>query len=237
MPPVLVRTGWLVADPTSLVRDGAILIAEDGRIAWRGPAAAAPGGDVATYDEPNAVAVAGFVNVHTHLELTHLEGLVRESEFPEWIAHVRLLKEQTTADEFAAAARAGLAAMLAQGVTTVGDTGSTGAAAGALAELGGRGIAYQEVFGPDPSQAARALVGLEEALGRLRSLASDSVQLGVSPHAPYTVSSELALAAAELASRRGLRVAMHVAESREETAFVRSGTGPFAAAHRRTRFR
>jgi 5-methylthioadenosine/S-adenosylhomocysteine deaminase len=37
---------------------------------------------------------------------------------------------------------------------------------------------------------------------------------------------------AALARERGLPVALHLAESEAETAFVRDGTGPFAAAHR-----
>lgn len=233
MSPLLVRAGWLIADPTHVVRDGAVLIGDDGRVAWRGPQAAEPSGDQVEYHAPGAVAVAGFINTHTHLELTHLEGLVAEPTFPEWIARVRELKEATTEEEFAAAARIGLAGMLSQGVTTVADTGSTGAAASALAQLGGRGIVYQEVFGPHPSQADEALAGLAEALDRLASLASDRVALGVSPHAPYTVSSQLARGTAELAARRGLPIAIHVAESTAEAELVRWGVGPFAAMHAR----
>lgn len=231
MPPLLVRAGWLIADSTHVVRDGAVLIGDDGRVAWRGRAAAAPTAEREEYEAPDAVAVAGFVNTHTHLELTHLEGLVTEPAFPEWIARLRELKEETTSDEFAAAARMGLAGMLAQGVTTVADTGSTGAAASALAELGGRGIVYQEVFGPDPSQTDEALAGLTEALDRLAPFVSDKVGLGVSPHAPYTVSGQLARGAAELAARRGLPIAIHTAESHAEAEFIRSGAGPFGESH------
>src|SRR5439155_346953 len=49
-----------------------------------------------------------------------------------------------------------------------------------------------------------------------------------SPHAPYTVSEPLYRATAELARRERLPVAVHLAESREETALVRDGAGPFA---------
>lgn len=233
MPPILVRAGWLIADPTHVVRDGAVLVGDDGRVAWSGPSRAAPTGDFPVREEPRTVAVAGFVNTHTHLELTHLAGLVAEPSFPEWLMRVRRLKEATADDEFAAAARVGVFEMLRQGVTTMADTGSTGAAAAALAELGARGIAYQEVFGPHPAQADEALEGLADALDRLAPFASERVQLGVSPHAPYTVSSALAIGASEMATRRGLPIAMHVAESREETAFVRLGAGPFASGHAR----
>src|SRR5207302_6905536 len=57
-------------------------------------------------------------------------------------------------------------------------------------------------------------------------------RLGVSPHGPYTVSDPLYRATAELARRERLPVALHLAESREETALVRDGAGPFADALR-----
>ncbi len=56
--------------------------------------------------------------------------------------------------------------------------------------------------------------------------------LGVSPHAPYTVSATLYGRVAELARSEGLPVAVHLAESPEETALVRDGAGPFAEALR-----
>src|SRR2546430_8586284 len=87
---------------------------------------------------------------------------------------------------------------------------------------------YQEVFGPDPTKCGASLSELAAAVRRLRPLATGRARLGVSPHAPYTVSEPLYRATAELARRERLPVAVHLAESREETALVRDGAGPFA---------
>jgi 5-methylthioadenosine/S-adenosylhomocysteine deaminase len=114
----------------------------------------------------------------------------------------------------------------------VADTGSSGAAMRALVALGGRGIAYHEVFGPDPARPETSLTELQAALDALRPLASATVRLGVSPHAPYTVSEPLYRAVAAVARQTGLPVAVHVAESAAETLLVRHGAGPFAAALR-----
>src|SRR5437588_264844 len=57
-------------------------------------------------------------------------------------------------------------------------------------------------------------------------------RLGVSPHAPYTVSEPLYRAVAAFARREALPLAVHLAESREETALVRDGAGSFAEALR-----
>jgi hypothetical protein len=51
------------------------------------------------------------------------------------------------------------------------DTGDSGAALQALHELGGSGIAYQEVFGPHPDQAPAQLAGLTNRLEALAPLA------------------------------------------------------------------
>src|SRR3712207_7492612 len=51
--------------------------------------------------------------------------------------------------------------------------------------------------------------------------------LGVSPHAPYSVSDRLFTAAAEYARREGLPMAVHLAESEAEERYTVHGDGPF----------
>jgi len=75
-------------------------------------------------------------------------------------------------------------------------------------------------------------VELERAVDRLSASTSARLRLGVSPHAPYTVSDRLYRAVDDLARGAGLPVAMHLAESRAETQLVRQGSGPFADALR-----
>ena len=216
------------------IQDGAVLVDERGRIAAVGPSAGVPNPEASERLEyPEAVLVPGLVNCHTHLELTHLAAKNAEREFASWIRAIRTLKDATTPEQFARSAELGVRDCWARGVTCVADTGSSGAALEALSRLGGRGVAYQEVFGPDPSQAEMSLAELERALARLEPHVTARVTLGVSPHAPYTVSAPLYRAVASLARRERFPVAVHVAESPEETLLVRDGAGPFAAALQR----
>ena len=210
-----------------------MLIAGDGRVvaAGRSTEVPTPAGALAL-DFGEAAILPGLVNTHAHLELTALRGLVRDLRFPAWVAKVRRLKDALAGADVQASARWGVLEGFAAGITATGDTGSTGAAAAALAALGARGVAYQEVFGPDPAQAEESLRGLEAAVEALLPLASERVRIGVSPHAPYTVSEPLLRGVVAVASARGWRVAMHVAESPEEDQFVRHGAGPFADARR-----
>jgi len=189
-----------------------------------------PGAETREFND--GMLVPGLVNCHTHLEMTHLAGQNAEPEFAKWIRRVRELKDATPPEGFEEAAVAGVKDCWARGVTCIAETGSTGAVMRALHDLGGRGIVYQEVFGPDPSQLATSMAELEAAVARLRGLATAQLRLGVSPHAPYTVSAPLYEAVAAFARREQLPVAVHLAESKEETAFLRDGTGPFAEAHR-----
>ena len=67
---------------------------------------------------------------------------------------------------------------------------------------------------------------------RLGRFAGGRVRIGVSPHAPYTVSGPLYAATAAWAREAGLPIAVHLAESPAESALLASGTGAFADAWR-----
>ena len=117
-------------------------------------------------------------------------------------------------------------------MTTVADTGDSGAVIEVLHDEGGSGVVYHEVFGPHPAQLAESVAGLVRGVEELSRYARGRVRLGVSPHAPYTVSGPLFARVAEFAASRNLPVAVHLAESIAERDFVQSGSGPFAAAWR-----
>ncbi len=223
---------WPVSSPP--IPNGAVLVGPDGRIRDVGPDARVPRPPgFEKIDVPGGVLLPGLVNVHTHLELTGFRGQVEDASFFDWIQHVRRRKAESAPAHFADAARRGIRECWSQGVTTVADTGDTGAASAALTELGGRGIAYQEVFGPHPDQCEESFTGLVAAVERLQASAGPGVRIGVSPHAPYTVSAPLFRRVADFARAEGLPIAVHLAESKEETAFVTAGAGPFAEMWRR----
>ena len=175
-----------------------------------------------------AVLIPGLVNAHAHLELTGFEGLDEEPDFPRWIRRIIELKASRSEDDFFQAARNGLKASFAAGVTTVADTGSSAGPLRALADLGGSGIAYLEVFGPHPDAAAANSAAFERRLRELSSYESPRIRLGVSPHAPYSVSGPLYRATAQLARNQQRPIAVHIAESPAESDLLERATGPFA---------
>src|SRR5262249_24786650 len=139
------------------------------------------------YDD--AVIVPGFVNAHTHLEYAVYGGFGDGlGDFSEWIAlHVQR-KARIGWEEYIDIARLGAAQCLASGVTTIGDCSYSGATAVACADLGLRATVYLEVFGGDVSPALEHFARIRD---RTENAFSDRVRVGVSPHAPYSVSLEL----------------------------------------------
>jgi cytosine/adenosine deaminase-related metal-dependent hydrolase len=212
------------------VRDGAIAV-RDGRFAYVGAASRAPKGTV--HDLGDALLLPGLVNTHTHLELTAMRGFLESLSFPEWIARLQRAKTAVlTRESMLDSAKLGIAEGLLAGITTYADTCDSGVALGAMRALGVRGVMYQEVFGPDPDACDEAMASLREKLDAHRMNASSLVRVGVSPHAPYTVSDRLFEATRDLARKMSLPVAIHIAESAEEEAYVRDASGPFADGHR-----
>jgi cytosine/adenosine deaminase-related metal-dependent hydrolase len=230
-----IRAGRVHPVTAPPIEDGAVLVNDDGSIAAVGPHFRVPQPhDVEALEFPEAILTPGLVNCHTHLELTQLGGGKRhdEPEFVKWIRRIRELKDATGAEAFYAAAVAGVRDCWARGITCLAETGSTGAVMRALHDLGGRGIVYHEVFGPDPAQRDASMAELDRAVQSLRGFENSILRLGVSPHAPYTVSAPLYEAVAVYAMGEQLPIAVHVAESKEETHLVCYGAGPFADALR-----
>ena len=222
---------WIFPVTAPPIHDGALLVDADGRIASVGPDASVPTPiDARTVDLGEAALLPGLINVHGHPELSIIRGLLDDLPFHRWIPALNQTKRNAALEpeDYAIAARWTCVEALAAGITTFGATEDSGAALDALNEAGMRGIVYREVFGPAPEQAEAALEGLRRNVEAMRERESDRVRVGVSPHAPYTVSDELFRATAEYALAEGLPVAVHTAEAEAEELLVRAGEGPFA---------
>ena len=217
---------WVLPITQPPIENGTV-VESDGLITYVGPRLAAPLGQ--DYDLGDAILLPGLVNTHTHLELTAMRGFLENCRFTDWIDKLRqsrneVLDQKSLLDS----ARFGIVEGLEAGITTYADTCSSGVAMQAMRDAGVRGIMYQEVFGPDPSHAEIAMRELEDCIEALRLEQTELVSLGVSPHAPYTVSDPLYDAAARFANSHNLPLAMHIAESEAEFDIVARGTGDFA---------
>jgi 5-methylthioadenosine/S-adenosylhomocysteine deaminase len=217
---------WVLPIVAAPLRDAAVVV--DGeRIVWVGPSAQAEAGRHEQLGE--AILMPGLINAHTHLELTSLRGFLEGLPFRDWLrvltdVRANVLDARALGD----AARFGVSEALRAGITTVADCSASGAPLDAIADAGMRGRVYLETFGPDAAQVSTSMQALRDGVTQLRARATSLVDVGVSPHAPYTVSAPLFRAVAQYARDERLPVATHVAESAAEVDFVRHGTGPFA---------
>jgi cytosine/adenosine deaminase-related metal-dependent hydrolase len=222
---------WVLPVARPPIRDGAVLVDAAGRIEAVGPDAelSALGADRVT-DLGAAALLPGLVNVHAHPELSGFRGLLEDLPFEEWILSLVTAKRAAALDAVDCAVAAAWTCVEAvrAGITTLGATEASAAAVDAFSAAGLRGVVYRELFGPDPAQAAGALAGARQHVDALRARAAARVRVGISPHAPYTVSDALFAAVAEYALAEGLPVAVHIAESAAEEALVVHGAGPFA---------
>ena len=224
------RAAWVLPVVAEPIRQGAVMVDAGGRIAAVGPAASIePPGGAEIVELGEAALLPGLVNVHAHPELSLFRGALEDLRFRDWILRLVGTKRTALTDaDYDLAARWTLVESLRAGITTVAATESSAASLGALKEAGMRGIVYREVFGPDPSVAPDSMAELRGCIDRLRGEATDLVRLGISPHAPYTVSDALFSAAAEYAIAEQLPVAIHSDESAAERALVSQGEGDFA---------
>ena len=208
---------WVLPVEGAPIEGGAVAV-EGGRIAAVGTAS-----DLGTgmrFEE--AAIVPGFVNAHSHLEYAVYAGFGDGlADFSEWISlHVER-KRRIGWEDFVAIAELGAADCLGSGITTVGDCSFSGAAAAACDRLGLRATVYLEVFGADPDE---VLTQHERSRERVEDAFGDRVRLGISPHAPYTVSPEAYDACASLQ----LPLATHLSESRSELDYLLRGEGAWA---------
>jgi cytosine/adenosine deaminase-related metal-dependent hydrolase len=225
------HAAWVVPISAPPIARGVVAVDAD-QIAYVGPADGAPEGS----DEQlgDVILMPGLVNTHCHLELTAMRGFLEDLEFRRWILRLTAARRAVLdRDALLVSARYGLEEGIRAGITTYADTCESGVVMQAMREAAVRGIMYQEVFGPDPAQCAESIRGLRERVEGLRYLETPLVRVGVSPHAPYTVSDDLFRATAALAREHHLPVAIHIAESALEQQLVVEASGGFAEGWRR----
>ncbi|MGE5189350.1 MAG: amidohydrolase family protein [Gemmatimonadota bacterium] len=224
----------LFVDAGTVVAPGAVGVVDGVVVAAGSPAdvgRSVPAGSE-RLEWPGAAIVPGLVNAHAHLQIPRLPGLSAEEAppgaFVEWILRIVAWKRGAAPEEFARNLASAAAESLAAGTTAVGEIAGPDAAAYAACPLRARVLA--EGIGFADEAAPATLASVENALEAIAAAGARNplVAPGVSPHALYTVGPVLLRMIAELASRRSLPAALHLAESPAEMEFLRTGGGEIA---------
>jgi cytosine/adenosine deaminase-related metal-dependent hydrolase len=201
--------------------DGGVVTIDGERIVAVGPASEASG---AVRDLGDVALFPAFVNAHTHLEFSHLREPLGRAGMPliEWLP-LAIAERSNHAKAVDASLIHGLQESLLAGTCAVGEIATAGAVC-YPAEGGIPIVGFLEVIGFSRARADSAFAALGERLTQAQALGHP---VGLSPHAPYTVSPALLEKLVRLACEKQLPVAMHLAESEEELELMAAGAGPF----------
>ena len=218
------RAKFVAPIASPMIEDGFVAI-EAGRIVDVGRFKDASFAACDAEDLGEVVLLPGLVNAHTHLELSHATRGDRPASFGGWLLDVvRRRGEAPDSGAIKAATLAGAAECLRFGVTSVGDISrECSVTRAALSNTPLNVVSFGEV-----QALAQRRVLLDERLAAAidPTFASDRLTIGVSPHAPYTVEPDAYRACIAAARKSGLPICTHLAESPEESQFLRDQTGP-----------
>ncbi len=187
--------------------------------------------DAEIEDHDNAAILPGFVNCHSHLELTFLRNRLDdvEHDFRSWLLKLNSLRAELSDEDIIDSAIDGAREGAAAGVTCFGDIGRMGhAGIAGLKETGLRGVVFQETeFSPDNRTADEDFLALAAKYEKLREESTELVSVGLSPHSPYTVSSRLFELIAQYSIINRVPLSIHAAESADEMLLMTRGEGFF----------
>jgi aminodeoxyfutalosine deaminase len=187
--------------------------------------------DAEVKDFGEAVILPGLINCHTHLDLTAMRGYLErvEGDFFAWLNLLTTTKRSLSKEDLYISSLWGIVEAIRAGITCVGDVSdNAGVVLKALNCSGLRATLYQEYFGADPRLANEFFKQIRETLPSIRTHETPLVKVGISPHAPYTVSTQLLRLIVPYAIEESLPVMMHASESTAEDLLMREGRGPFA---------
>src|SRR4051794_32505972 len=139
----------------------------------------------ADVDLGDVAIVPGFVNTHTHLDLTGARGLTPPvSAFTRWLQSVIAFRRHRSPDDVYTDTVEGVAESLRSGTTLVGDISGDGGSWKPVSSSPLRAVVYRELIGFTPDRLAQVKPTLED--WRTRCLESETCRPGLSPHAPYS---------------------------------------------------
>jgi cytosine/adenosine deaminase-related metal-dependent hydrolase len=207
---------------------------EDGGIAVRGSEilAVARWEDLIT-EHPGAlredlgevILLPGLINAHCHLDYTMMRGaLFGGGEFSAWIQRLNAMRRSLDQSDYLEAISHGLKELRHWGCTTVLNIESFPELIPFLPESPIRTWWFLEVMDVRSRlQTGEALAG---AIRFLEQAGEAHGGFGLSPHAPYTASSDLYALVKLYGEKYHLPICTHLAESEEEMAMFSCGEGP-----------
>ena len=215
MEKLLIKADVVIPISSEPIRNGAVVV-DGGRIV-----------DIGTSDrietdypslrkirKPNSIILPGFVNAHTHLELSWTKGKIRGFEdFTGWLERLITLKADGVDQDFVEdSMRVGIRDVIESGVTTVGEISSLDFGGREMLRSSGmRIIAFLELFDR-----------ISPRLSSLEFQSEDLYEERPFPHAPYSCGPELLEEVFSCARKNAVATGIHLGESPDEVDFLKN---------------
>ncbi len=227
--PITVHTApWVLAGDGLAIRRGAVAVLGELVVAVGPLREVLRGlGTRAEVVEWRGALIPGLVNAHAHLQYTDMAALGRRiyGSFEEW--STAFAADFRRRGDWRASAERGLDAVIRSGTTALSDVVTHVENLDVLWAGRVHGIAYWEVMSLRAADwQSHGRKRTVEILDNASGAAARAV--GLSPHAPYSLDTQVLADLSALARERGLRSHIHVAESAAEHEYVVAGAGPLA---------
>jgi len=162
-------------------------------------------------------AIPGFVNMHTHAGMSMMRGIGEDIVFHEWIDRIWDIESRIDDEWVYHATKVACLEMIKTGTTTFNDHyWHMPMAHKAAVEMGLRPVlAYVICDRNDPEESERQKKQCEDVYREYLTW-NDQTVFAVAIHAIYSVREEMILWGTEFARKHGLKIHIHVSETRKE---------------------
>ncbi len=167
----------------------------------------------------------GFVNCHTHLELSPLKDQIEwRGSFTDWIKEVGKLKREMSEELILEGVEKAIQDLWEGGVAAVGEISSEYISYNILAQSSLYGRVYWEYISLRPEDINSRFNVLKDSMQE--DIQGNSIiEVGVSPHSSYTLSHEAWQKINQFIQEKDYPTAVHVGESIEEQEFFTNRKG------------
>jgi 5-methylthioadenosine/S-adenosylhomocysteine deaminase len=233
---ILVTGGTVVtmdADDT-IIKGGAVAVVKDA-IADIGPAGGFRDRRVArTIDAKGGIIMPGLINTHTHASMTCFRGLADDLDLATWLNdHIFPAEARLTHEMVYAGAMLACAEMILSGTTCFKDMYLfEDAVAQAVHDSGMRGVVGEVLYdfpSPNYGPIEQGFAYTEDLILKWRD--HPRVTIAVEPHSPYLCAPELLLRSARLSDRYNIPLVIHVSETEDEVAQMKTRYNRTPVAH------
>ncbi|MFA6489967.1 MAG: amidohydrolase [Candidatus Micrarchaeia archaeon] len=206
----------LIKNATLISGKKADILVEENRIAKIAPSIAASAEE--KLDASGKLLIPGFINTHTHAAMTLIRGAAEDMELGSWLKTVWKYEGKMSGQSVRTGTTLACLEMIRSGTTCFSDMYfNTGEAAAAVEQSGMRATLGYGMIDMGDEKKRKSELAIGEAFVReWHGKANGRILGAVAPHAPYTCSKELLIAANNLSEKYSVPYHIHLSETRKE---------------------